>query len=113
MNSAKSYLREINSVSEALSRLNLEVKKLRQKKKTAENHLFTLMDKYGYEEYEGIKKSKIAPKQKIKKKKADEKKADAMKLFTDIGIQDPEDFWDKFQQTQVIPKEEDENSESV
>ena len=68
MNYPEACVREIKSIDEALKRLNDHVKKLREKKKTTQQHLYDWMVSRQLDEYEGYKAEKIAPKpKKIKK----------------------------------------------
>jgi len=97
-----SYIRNLNSIGESIKRHNAQLKILREKKKESEKRLHSYMIKNNMEEYGGYKASKIAPKEKKLVKKKKEKKTDAIRLFSEIGITDPESFWDALQETQKV-----------
>ena len=105
MSNADGYIRQISSIDEALKRLNGETKQLRKQRAIAKQRLYEWMKARGHEEYHGYRLTKIAPKPKIPKKKAKEKKEDALRLFKDIGVDDPEEFWNAFQNTQKYTPE--------
>jgi hypothetical protein len=98
--SADVYCRELKNIEAALKRSNEQVKQLRAKKKLNQERLYTYMVRHGLEEYEGYKLSKITPRPKVIRKKAKDKKADAISLFSQVGIPDPEDFWATLQSSQ-------------
>lgn len=107
--SGEGYVRQIKDIDEALKRLNAQTKQLRAQKLTAKTRLYEWMKKREYDEYEGYKLAKIAPKPKIPRKKAKDKKADALRLFAEAGANDPEELYQAFLATQkvVAPQEED------
>jgi hypothetical protein len=100
MSTGEAYVRQIGSIDEALKRLNEETRTLRKQRGIAKQRLHDWMKKNGHEEYQGYKLAKIAPKPKVPRKKAKEKKEDAMRLFRDIGVNDPEELWVEFLRTQ-------------
>ena len=101
-----SYVRQLQNIDAAIKRLNLELKKARTKKKLVHENFYKWMNRNGYDNYNGIKASKLEPKQ-IPRKKQKEKKEAAIQLFSEIGIPDPEDFWFQFQTTQKnLPPDE-------
>ena len=100
MSNGEAYIRQIGGIDEALKRLNTETKTLREKKKTAKRRLYEWMKSRGLEEFQGYKLTKITPKPKLPRKKAKEKKEDALRLFKEIGVDDPEELWTAFQHTQ-------------
>lgn len=109
MTTPEGYIRQISSIEDALKRHNQQVKDLRQKQRLAKNHLYEWMKSKGLEEYQGYTIKKVAPRPKIPRKKAKDKKEDALRLFSDIGVNDPEEFWEALQRTQkVAPPLEDE-----
>jgi hypothetical protein len=107
MSRAESYVHEINSLEPEIKRLNQRLKQLREQKKTAENHLYQYMVRHNLEKFEGKTLKKLTPKQKQTRKPLANKKADAIKLFRETGIPDPETFWLEFQQTQKLAKLEE------
>ena len=101
-------LRRLKDIEEALKRANEKAVDLRKKKKDAQEKLYRSMEKNGVEKYGGYTLTKIKPKVLAKRKPAKAKKIDAIRLFTDIGIEDPGEFYEKFQKTQrVISEDED------
>jgi hypothetical protein len=103
MSSLTSYVREIKSINDELKRLRERTKKLNAQKKLTEKYLYDAMGRFHYEEYEGIKRDKIKPKDRIKRLKAAEKKEAALRLFHEQGIPDPYSFWESLQETQKPP----------
>jgi hypothetical protein len=110
---ADSYIRQIKDVDAALKRLNVQAKELRKKKKEAQSRLHSWMEKNKVEEYGEISLKKITPKPPAKRKPAKKKKDDAIRLFSQIGVNDPEELWEEFQRTQklVIETASDQNEE--
>ena len=108
---ADAYIRQITDVDAALKRLNAQTKELRKKKKEAQTRLYAWMEKNGVEEYGKITIKKIAPKPPAKRKPAKKKKDDALRLFTAIGVNDPEELWEEFQKTQRAASEQLSNQE--
>lgn len=112
MSSADGYIREIESISDALKRLNTKSRDLRKQKNLAKERLYVYMERSGITEYRGYKAEKLKPKDKPIRKKPSEKKADALRLFAETGITDPELFWQEFQKTQKCTIEGDDEDES-
>jgi hypothetical protein len=102
---ADAYIRQITDVDAALKRLNAQTKELRKKKKDAQTRLHAWMEKNKVDEYGKISIKKIAPKPPAKRKPAKKKKDDALRLFTAIGVNDPEELWEEFQRTQKVISE--------
>lgn len=103
--SAESYLREISSIDIELKRLSALSKSLREQKRRAQNNLHQYMVSHGLEKVgdgkNAITIKKCAPPQprrKVKPKK--ERKADAIELFRDVGIPNPEEFYEQWESTQ-------------
>lgn len=96
------FVREIQSIENEERRLRTRARKLREQKRKAQAHLYEYMEKNGIERYGGVTKKSISPRQKTVRKKAKEKKKDALELFRKTGIPDPEKFWNEFQRTQKI-----------
>lgn len=107
---ADSYVRQIAELDAALKRLNAQTKEIRRKKKEAETRLHAWMVKNNVEKYGKVTIKKITPRGASKRKPAKQKKADALSLFTQIGVNDPEKLWEEFQMTQKVytPKTDDE-----
>lgn len=100
-----SYVHEIASIDLELKRLRGVIKELTAQRARATTHLHQYMIRNQLEEVGGIKATKVAPKPKVIRRKPKEKKEDAIRLFMEIGINDPETFWDDFQRTQKPIKE--------
>jgi hypothetical protein len=92
--------RRLRELELALKRLNEKAVDLRKKKKDAQEKLYRSMEKNGVEKYEGYTMSKIRPKAPAKRKPAKAKKSDAIRLFSEIGIDDPEELYEEFKKTQ-------------
>ena len=107
MSRAESYAREINSLNTEIKRLNGKLKSLREQKKKAESNLYYRMQRDGSQKIEGITIKSVTPKERKKRKPISQKKADAINLFKEIGVTDPEDFWDEFQATQTYAEGEE------
>lgn len=100
MTDPEGYVRNLKSINESIKRHSDQLKTLREKKKAAEDRLYRYMSKNNLDEYQGYKISKLTPKKKIKRKPEKEKKQDAIDLFCQNGIQDPETFWEQLKSTQ-------------
>ncbi len=95
------YVREIKSLRKEIKRLNGSLKVLRDQKNLAECHLYQYMKKNGIEKLDGITINSIRPRdEQLPRKKKSEKKRDAVELFQQIGVSDPEGLWVEFQATQ-------------
>jgi len=105
--SADAYVSKIKTLDETIKRYNKLLKKLREQKKESQGHLYAYMVRRSLDEYKGIKLAKIAPKEAPIRKKQKDKKNDAIQLFNEIGIPDPEGFWHDFQETQKVVVEHD------
>ena len=104
MSSGEGYVRRLRSISEALDRTNKHARELRAQKNEAKVLLHSWMIARGLEEYEGYKINKLVSK-KVPRKPSKEKKEDAMRLFGEAGIADPEGFWEELQKTQKTTRE--------
>ena len=104
--SAIQYANQIDSISTEIKRLNDLLKKLRTEKKTAQSNLHDVMKKKGMNEIVSHKGNKITlkqcepPKPRAKPKAKKDKQKDAIELFRNIGVPNPEQFYTEFQQTQ-------------
>jgi hypothetical protein len=97
-------IRQIRDIDEALSRLNPQVRELREKKKAAQERLYKWMVSHHLETFEGVSRKKIAPRPKIVRKKEAEKKRDAIQLFQSVGVNDPGELWEEFKRSQAAPR---------
>lgn len=88
------YVRQITSLNESLGRYTLLVKDLKKQKLLAQSRLYEHMKKHDLEEYQGIKIAKIAPKPKVVRVKDRDKKAKAVELFSQLGLNDPEGVYE-------------------
>lgn len=107
MASGESYARQLRDLSVSLDRLNKQVKDIKKKQLAAKTFLSLWMERNNLEVYQGFKLSKIKPKPKIPRKPAKEKERDALRLFNEVGIPDPTDFWTRLQATQKLRLEEE------
>lgn len=104
MSRSHTYYREIENLSTEIKRLNGRLKELRQRRRQQEKYLYDSM-KMWHETKVGnytIKKleKKAHPPPRHRRKGQKAKKQDALHLFRQIGIPSPEDFWQRFDQTQ-------------
>jgi hypothetical protein len=95
------YVKSINSLSDTIKKHSEIIKKLKDQRKDYENKLYIFMKKNNMEIYEGIKIEKIQPKEKSERKKAKEKRAETVRLFSEIGVDDPDEL---FKLTESIRK---------
>jgi hypothetical protein len=95
-----------------MKRANKQILIMRKKKADVQMKLYAWMVKHNLDEYGGYKTSKLAPKKKSRKN-AKDKKQDALRLFSDIGVDDPETLWMEFQKTQKPLPPDEENYEGV
>ena len=95
-----SYVKELASLDTEIKRLNKVRKSLNEQRKLCKQRLYEYMKSRNMEEFEGVKIEKITPKTTAKRKPEKQKRKDAINLFNEIGIPDPEDFFNKFIQTQ-------------
>lgn len=102
---ADAYLRQLSEIDAALKRHKEQTKILTQKKKETHGRLAKWMEANGYETYGHVKLVKIKPREPAKRKPAKQKKEDALRLFSTIGVNDPESLWEEFQRTQKIVKD--------
>jgi hypothetical protein len=66
-----------------------------------EGRLYQYMKKNGVEKLDGITINSIKPRsEQLPRKKKSEKKRDAVELFEQIGVSDPEGLWMEYQATQ-------------
>ena len=102
------YVHEIKSLRKEIKRLNGSLKVLRDQKNLAECRLYQYMKKNGIEKLDGITINSIKPRdEQLPRKKKSEKKRDAVELFQQIGVTDPEGLWIEFQATQKYHDQED------
>ena len=94
------YVREIKSIKEELKRIAERAKALKVQQKATETHLYNYMIKHRIEEFEGIKVTKISPRPKAQRKSKAQKRAEAVNLFHQIGVPDPETLYEEFLATQ-------------
>ena len=112
MSAGDRYVKQLNDLDVTLKRLNAKTTELRKKKKDIQTHLHAWMVKTGNEKYQGYTVAKVAPKPPAKRKPAKAKKQDALALFQQVGIDDPETFWEEFSKTQkAVAQTEQEDEE--
>jgi len=98
--SAESYVKEINSISDELKRLNKRAKYLREQKQKTQTNLYNYMKNHNIERYGDVTKDSLAPKPKSIRKPAAQKKEEAVVLFSQAGVRNPEDLYQRFLQSQ-------------
>ncbi len=104
MSRSHTYHNEIEKLNVEIKRMNSRLKELRDRRRQQEKYLYdsmkmwneTKVGNYTLKKLE--KKAHPAPKHKRKGVKA--KQRDAMMLFRQIGIPNPENFWREFDKTQ-------------
>lgn len=112
MSNPDSYIREINSLDDEIKRLNSKLKALREQKRSKQDLLYKYMTKNHIDKYGGITAKSIRPRENFPRKPESEKKSDAITLFTQLGIENPEEVYKEFKLTQKYQKQEDSESSS-
>jgi hypothetical protein len=111
MSNPEAYTREIKSINFEIKRSNTRLDTLRSQRKQKQDFLYKYMIDHNMEKYEGVTINSIRPKELNKRKPEIEKKKDAIELFTQEGIIDPEDFYTKLKNTQKFrTKNTDDNT---
>lgn len=105
---ADSYISEIQSISAEITRLNGELRNLREQKLKAQNHLLHRLKEMKVDEYKGYKISKLTPKERTKPKKKKEKLRDGIAYLRELGAPDPESAYMAIMSTQKPQKKTDE-----
>jgi len=98
------YLRVIDGYDKECKRLLKQLSVIRNEKHKQEALLYNYMKRHNIDEltYNGkkIKQTKFEPKDKLQRKKKNEKMEDAIRLFRDAGVPDPRTFYKEFLRTQ-------------
>lgn len=100
MSRPNAYVREIKSLNAEIKRLNTRLRKLRAQRKEKQTLLHGYMEKNNLQKYEGITIKSIRPRSSIPRKPEIAKKNDAIDLFREVGIPNPEAFYAEFKTTQ-------------
>lgn len=100
MSHPEAYVRVIKEIKEELTRLAVLSSELRIQKKEQEKYLRKYMKKNKLEKYKDITLKSITPKRPSLIKPKDKKKEDAINMFRDQGIENPEEFWNELQISQ-------------
>jgi len=100
MSNPEAYVREIKSLNDEFKRSNDRLKSLREQRKFKQTLLYKYMVEHNLEKYEGITINSIRPRDPIKRKPEAIKRKDAIELFRQAGINNPEDFYAEFKITQ-------------
>lgn len=106
MSNPNAYIKEIDSLTFEIKRLNTVLKKLRKQKRAAQTHLYNYMVRNKIEKYGGHTIKSVCPRQSRPRKSKSAKKADAIELFRQVGIVDPEKFFTEFNATQKYGENE-------
>ena len=101
MSNPEAYVREIKSICEEIKRSNTRLSTLREQRKYKQSLLYKYMVDRGLEKFEGITINSISPKAPKPRKPEVEKRKDAVELFRQAGISNPEDFYTEFKTTQI------------
>lgn len=113
MRSQEYYLVEINNIDNELKRINEHAKNLRAQKAKTMGGLRQYMISNGLEQVSDGKKTislkKCEPRKKARSKPKKQKRSDAIQLFRDAGIPNPEKFYEEFESVQKIPTGDDQN----
>ena len=112
MSNPGAYVKEIKSLTDEIKRTNDRINGLREQRKSKQKLLFKYMEEHELEEYEGITINSIRPRDSIKRKPEVEKRKDAIELFRQTGIGNPEEFYLEFKNTQRIILNGEDGSES-
>ena len=114
MATADGYIHEIKSLRKEIKRLNDHMRTLRDQKNITEGRLYQYMKKNGIEKLDGITINSIRPRSEhLPRKKKSEKRRDAVELFQQIGVSDPEALWAEFQATQKYQGQEESSQSQV
>lgn len=98
--SGDSYVRECDNLTKEIKRMNDVLKKLRDQRSTAQLRLYEYMRRHNLEKYGTYTLKSVTPRSKVPRKKEAEKRADAIELFRSKNIENPEELFDQFKQTQ-------------
>lgn len=102
--SGQNFSPQLRAIEQKLKIANSQVNTLRKEKKKLMTKLYQYMCDYNLEELDGYLKSKlevrVMRRPKPPQKTDAQKRKDAINLFRQIGIQDPKQFWQEFEQTQ-------------
>ncbi len=103
------YVRNLKTMDAAIKKFNAQLKSIKQQREVTRERLYRYLVRNNLEEYGGYKAKSIAPKTKIPVKKKAEKEADALRLFREVGIDDPDAFLVAFHATQKFKKPTDDD----
>lgn len=110
MSNPEAYVKEIKSLTGEIKRSNDRLNKLREQRKKKQSLLYKYMSERDIEKYEGITINSIRPRDVMRRKPEAEKRKDAIELFRQAGIPNPEEFYLEFKSTQkAAPKDGDED----
>lgn len=114
----ESYLIEINNIDVELKRINQHAKNLRAQKAKTMNGLHQYMVSHNLEQVTDGKKTislnKFEPKKKAKSKPKKQKRNDTLQLFRDVGIPNPEQFYEELETIQkIVPKENEQDDNDI
>lgn len=111
MRSGEQYLIEINNIDNELKRINEHAKRLRAQKTKTMNGLHQYMLSNNLEQVSYGNKTfsikKCEPKTRTKSKPKKQKKADAIQLFREVGIPNPEQFYEELESSQKVQSTND------
>lgn len=102
MEYATSYANALKSVNSELKRLKDEAKRLKVEKVNTERRLYRWLKANNETSFEGFTLEKLKPKAPVKRKKKADKINDGIALLREIGVPDPETFYEEFLKTQKV-----------
>lgn len=102
MKSMESRANEIKNINKELEQLNKRKRLLIDRKKVVQQELYKYMSEHNLKNINDVKSYKIKPQESVPRKGLRSKKRDALNLFREVGIPNPEEFWNDFQKTQKI-----------
>lgn len=90
---------QLERVNDEIKRRMVKIKELRSRQRELKQRLYDYMTKHKLDEFHGVTLKSVTP-SNVKRKPKAEKRADAMKLFRQVGITDPEMFMAEYERTQ-------------
>lgn len=97
--SGQKFTSELRKVEGELKHYNAKVNALRKSKTNLKLQLYNYMEKHNLQELEGYTLTELKPKEKKMRKSkisTTQKKQNAISLFKNVGIINPEKFYEEF-----------------
>lgn len=103
-NPANSYVSQINRLNKEIQRLNKRIRDLRAERRRHESHLLSYLESTGGERAGNFTvkslRTRLGKGPTRTRKKETEKRRDAIALFREVGVPNPETFYKEFKDTQ-------------